>query len=222
VSSANTSKTTRRAVVELLKWNGPMTAAALGEALSVSAVAVRRHLDALEGDGIVDQATRSSGRGRPAHVYRLTPLGDDQFPRNYDQLVLQLLHAAVAEFGGDAVERLLAQRGRALAARYADRTAGLELPALAAVLARIQDENGYMAECETGEDGEFVLREHNCAIPAIAGRHPAACQQELQLLRTLAGPDVDLERIAHIRSGDPVCAYRLAVRGRLADPAEAP
>jgi predicted ArsR family transcriptional regulator len=212
VSSANTSKTTRRAVVELLKWNGPMTAAALGESLGVSTVAVRRHLDALERDGIVDQGARSSGRGRPAHVYRLTPLGDDQFPRNYDQLALQLLHAAVAEYGPDAVERLLAGRGQVLLERYAGRTEGLALPELAAALARIQDENGYMAECEPDERGGFVLREHNCAIPAIAGRHPAACRQELALLRALAGPDVDLERIAHIRSGDPVCAYRLAVR----------
>jgi predicted ArsR family transcriptional regulator len=43
----------------------------------------------------------------------------------------------------------------------------------------------------------------------VAGAWPTACAHELALFRQLAGPEVEVERIAHIQAGDPVCAYVL-------------
>jgi predicted ArsR family transcriptional regulator len=212
VSSTHAPTATRRSVLELLKWHGPMTAASLGAQLGVSVVAVRRHLEGLERDGLVCQGPRAGGRGRPAHVYQLSEAGHEQFPRNYDQLVGHLLEAAAAEFGADAVQRLFAHRRRLLAGQLSDEVpAGATLAEVAACLASIQDAGGYMAEAvpHAGADDAFVLREHNCAIPAVAADHPVACLAELALLRDLAGPGVQVERIAHMRQGDHVCAYLL-------------
>jgi len=220
VSTANPPTPTRRTVLELLKWHGPMTASSLGAQLGVSTVAVRRHLDALERDGLVDQGTAARRRGRPAHVYQLSEAGHDLFPRNYDQLVAQLLEAATAEFGPDAVTRLFARRRAAMAERLGGRLPiPASLPEVAGSLAEIQDAGGYMTEVgpDADEAGAFVLREHNCAIPSVAASHPAACRAELALLRELAGPQVEVERIAHIQRGDTVCAYRLRTAGADAD-----
>ena len=203
------SAPTRRAVLDLLKRNGSQTVAQLGAALGLSGVAVRRHLEVLEHVGLVRQSTRPQGRGRPAHVYTLTELGHDLFPRNYHQLVAQLLEAATSELGPEAVERLFDHRQQELAELYGSRTRGQPLPELASALAAIQDENGYMAECATAGDGQFVVREHNCAIARVAGSWPTACAHELALFRQLAGPEVEVERVAHIQAGDPVCAYVL-------------
>ena len=203
------SAPTRRAVLDLLKRNGEQTVAQLGAALGLSGVGVRRHLETLEQLGLVRQTTRPQGRGRPAHVYTLTELGHDLFPRNYHQLVAQLLEAATSQLGPDAVERLFDHRQQELAELYAGRTKGRPLPELARALAAIQDENGYMAECAAAGDGQFVVREHNCAIARVAGSWPTACAHELALFQQLAGPDVEVERIAHIQAGDPVCAYVL-------------
>ena len=125
------SAPTRRAVLDLLKRNGEQTVAQLGAALGVSGVAVRRHLEVLEHVGLVRQTTRAQGRGRPAHVYTLTELGHDLFPRNYHQLVAQLLEAATSELGPEAVERLFDHRQQELAELYASRTRGRPLPELA-------------------------------------------------------------------------------------------
>jgi predicted ArsR family transcriptional regulator len=209
VSEQASPAPTRRAVLELLKRQGPQTVAQLGAALGVSAVAVRRHLEALEQEGLVRQTSRLQGRGRPAYVYALTEVGHDLFPRNYHQLVGQLLAAAGTEFGEEAVERLFDHRQQALAELYAARTEGRTLPEVAGALAAIQDENGYMADCQPGGDGRFVVREHNCAIARVAACWPTACRHELALFRDLAGPGVEVERIAHMRAGDPVCAYVL-------------
>ena len=203
------SAPTRRAVLDLLKRNGSQTVAQLGAALGLSGVAVRRHLEMLEHIGLVRQTTRPQGRGRPAYVYTLTELGHDLFPRNYHQLVAQLLEAATSELGPEAVERLFDHRQQELAELYRGRTRGQPLPELANALAAIQDENGYMADCAAAGNGQFVVREHNCAIARVAGSWPTACAHELALFRQLAGPEVEVERVAHIQAGDPVCAYVL-------------
>ncbi len=209
----------RRAILDLIKRRGPQTVADLRDVLGISGVAVRRHLAALERDGLVDQSTRPSGRGRPAYVYTLTEAGQDLFPRNYHLLVEQVLDAVGDRFGPDAVEQLFAHREQALATTYASRTTGRALPELAQALAAIQDENGYMAECGPAGEGEYRVAEHNCAIARVASAYPAACAHELALFRRLAGPEVTVERIAHMQAGDPVCAYRLRSRGAAPDPA---
>ena len=220
------SAPTRRAVLDLLKRNGSQTVAQLGAALALSGVAVRRHLEVLEHVGLVQQTSRPQGRGRPAYVYALTEMGHDLFPRNYHQLVAQLLEAATSELGPEAVERLFDHRQQELAELYAGRTQGRPLPELARALAAIQDENGYMADCASAGDGRFVVSEHNCAIARVAGAWPTACAHELALFQQLAGPDVEVERVAHIQAGDPVCAYVLATRagrnGRVEPPVRPP
>ena len=83
------------------------------------------------------------------------------------------------------------------------------MPELARALAAIQDDNGYMSDWASAGDGRFVISEHNCAIARVAGSWPTACAHELALFRQLAGPGVEVERVAHIQAGDPVCAYVL-------------
>ncbi|HEX9343720.1 MAG TPA: metalloregulator ArsR/SmtB family transcription factor [Actinomycetota bacterium] len=203
------SPSTRRAVLDLLKREGPQTVARLGEALGVSGVAVRRHLEALISDGLVTQTASASGRGRPAHVYALTEAGHDQFPRNYHQLAAQLLEAVEERFGAGALESLFERRQQVLAALYAARTHGRPLGALAAELAAIQDENGYMADWEQTGTDRYVVSEHNCAIRCVASAYPQACQHELALFQQLAGPAVEVQRIEHLQAGDSRCAYVL-------------
>jgi predicted ArsR family transcriptional regulator len=203
----------RAAVLELLKRNGPQTVAQLHKVLEVSHVAVRRHLDALQSEGLVRRTTRALGRGRPAHLYALTQAGHELFPRNYRQLASQLLEAVSAELGPEAVERLFAHRRQALAQQYAARIAGRPLPELAGELAAIQDENGYMTEWEPVGEDRYLVREHNCAISGVAATHPSACCHELALFRQLAGPGVEVDRISHIQSGDSECAYLLRQAG---------
>src|SRR5918996_1361418 len=124
VSEPAGSAPTRRAVLDLLKRNGEQTVAQLGAALGLSGVGVRRHLEVLEHIGLVRQTTRSQGRGRPAYVYALTEMGHDLFPRNYHQLVGQLLEAATSELGPEGVERLFDHRQQELAVPYAGPTRG--------------------------------------------------------------------------------------------------
>src|SRR5205823_9744746 len=77
------------------------------------------------------------------------------------------------------------------------------------VLAGLRDDAGYLAECHTGDDGEILLVENNCAVHRVAAEHPVICNLELVLFRRVLGPDVEVARVSHTMQGDPVCCYRM-------------
>ena len=83
--------------------NGPSTAAALAERLQLTPAAVRRHLDQLLEEGILEarepRTTAHRGRGRPAKVFALTEAGRDRFDQAYDDLAVQAIRF-LAETGG--------------------------------------------------------------------------------------------------------------------------
>uniref|UniRef100_UPI0015F0B4A9 helix-turn-helix transcriptional regulator n=1 Tax=Streptomyces phytophilus TaxID=722715 RepID=UPI0015F0B4A9 len=81
---------TRNRVVRSILDHGPSTAADLAHRLELTPAAVRRHLDALVAEGIVEPRDQrvygTRGRGRPAKVFALTDCGRDAFDQAYDQL----------------------------------------------------------------------------------------------------------------------------------------
>src|SRR5690606_26202112 len=81
---------TRERIARLILEHGPQTAAALAQELGVTAAAIRRHLEQMTADGVVepaeDRRRRRRGRGRPAKVFALTDAGRAAFHQAYDDL----------------------------------------------------------------------------------------------------------------------------------------
>ncbi len=186
-----------------------MTVTELAAELALTGMGVRRHLDLLESEGLVE-ATDSAhhGRGRPAHGWRLSAAGLEVFPRRYDAIALDLLEDISEHAGPDAVAGVFARRTDKLVADYEAALEGRDdLDDRVAGLAQIRDDAGYLAEWSKGPDGELVLTENNCAVHRVAERHPAVCSMELNLIRRVLGTDVEVTRTAHTMAGDAVCSY---------------
>ena len=124
--TAERSSGTRDRILVLLRRHGRLSAPRLAELLQLSSVGVRRHLTLLERDGLVGSTVESSGRGRPAAVYRLTDAGLETFPRHYDEVAREALTFLK---GRDAatLSAFLAWRNERLAASYAGRVEGATL-----------------------------------------------------------------------------------------------
>jgi predicted ArsR family transcriptional regulator len=75
-------------------------------------------------------------------------------------------------------------------------------------LAKILDEDGYLAAPEELPDGSFRIAERNCAIFAVAREHPLACSTELEFLRA-ALPNAEIERVTHMIAGAHACCYEI-------------
>lgn len=195
----------RRRIVSALKRQGELDAEAIARSVTMTPSGVRQHMAALTRDDLVTFRTESAGPGRPRFLYRLTDAGDALFPRRYADLTNELL-GYLADEDPEMLRHIFERRA---ARRLADarlRTDGLRLDDRVAEIARILDDDGYLADSVRQDDGTFLIREHNCAVLNVALRFRHACGTELQFLQALL-PDTTVQRISHRVAGHHACAY---------------
>jgi DeoR family suf operon transcriptional repressor len=196
-------------LVTALKHAGESTADGLAETLGVTVSAVRQQLDGLAAEGLVAWRPVARGRGRPTHLYRLTRAAEPLFPKTYGGLTNELLGYvgdADPSLVDDIFDRRRQRRLEAAQARLAK--VGDDFAARVAELARILDDDGYLARFEAVADGTFRIVEHNCAVLDVAERYGQACSSEIAFLRQ-ALPDARIDRVSHMIAGAHSCAYRV-------------
>jgi DeoR family suf operon transcriptional repressor len=202
---------TRRALLIALRKRGEADAETLASELDITASAVRQHLQGLAAaDLVVHRESADGGPGRPRHLYRLGAAAEALFPRAYGELTVELLDY-IGDEDPQLVARAFERRRRARVERVQERLAGLDFAARVAEVARVLDEDGYLAEVERAPDGCFRILEHNCAILAVAQRYGHACGSEIAFLREVL-PDADVTRVSHILTGATACTYEVRPR----------
>ena len=192
----------RAEVLVALKKAQPLTAGELGEQFGLTANALRRHLKALEEDGLVRYQREVRGVGAPVYAYSLSQAGEALFPRSYVQVLATALDALRAQRGDQAVEAVLEAEWRRLAEEAGPVLEALPLEERVPLVAELLTAKGYMAEVEPAR---LTLRIHNCAMREIADRFPEACAVEAKFVERLLG--VPLVRNAHRRDGCGRCEY---------------
>src|SRR5215208_6893532 len=201
---------TPRTIVKLLKTEGPLGSAQLAARLGLTAMAVRLHLYALQGEGLVTAEDRPVPVGRPAKSWRLTREADRHFPEAYAELSVALIDAMQETFGAEGLNRVLVSRCARQREEYAKRIRPADsLERKLKELAQVRTEEGYMAEVRAEEGGGLLLVENHCPICAAANACQGFCSTELDLFRSVLGPGVSVERAEHIIKGDSRCVYRV-------------
>lgn len=185
-----------------------MSTKELTEELGITVMAVRRHIQSLERDKLIQSKTIRQSMGRPTAVYCLTEHVEDFFPRKYHILTLELLDELEEHFGEAAVEQLFEGRKDKLFKKYDANMKGKDLSERVSMLADIQNENGYMVELEKINDEEYLLKEHNCPIEQVATKYQHACRCELKLFESLLG-DAEVSRTDCLAKGGQRCTYSI-------------
>lgn len=204
---------TRNRVARSILDHGPSTAAELASRLELTQAAVRRHLDALAADGVVEARAKrvygSRGRGRPAKVFALTDAGRDAFDQAYDQLAADALRwiaqtAGGGELGEAAVAEFARDRLAGQAERYRRLLERVPPEERTAALAEALTEDGYAATARgaPASAGE-QLCQHHCPVAHTAEQFPQLCEAETEAFSHLLGTHV--QRLATIAHGDGVC-----------------
>ena len=195
---------TRDAVGRSVLENGPSTAAALGERLGLTPAGIRRHLDLLVADGILEarepRISATRGRGRPSKVFVMTDSGREKFEHSYDDLAVAALKFMSAQSGEHLVTAFAQSRAddieRKATAVIAKSSQKLD------ALATFLTEQGYAAS--VGPRGAGVeLCQHHCPIAHVASEFPQLCEAETEAFSKLLGTHV--QRLATIAHGDGVC-----------------
>jgi len=186
--------------------NGPSTAAELASRLDLTPAAVRRHLDHLVAEEVVEAREQrvygSRGRGRPAKVFALTQGGRDRFDQQYDHLAVEALRFLAETGGEDAVMEFARRRVAFIERDYEAVVAQRPTLTPAEALAEVLTAGGYAASSRELPVGEQLCQQH-CPVAHVAHEFPQLCEAETEAIGKVLGTHV--QRLATIAHGDGVC-----------------
>ncbi|MER6415413.1 helix-turn-helix transcriptional regulator [Streptomyces humidus] len=204
---ATGERSTRNRVARSILDHGPSTVTQLAGRLGLTPAAVRRHLDALVADDVVQAREQrvygARTRGRPAKVFALTDCGRDAFDQSYDKLAADALRFIQERFGGDeAVVAFARARIAEQATAYREAVEAAAPEERTEALARALSADGYAATARSAPVGE-QLCQHHCPVAHVAEKFPQLCEAETEFFSQLLGTHV--QRLATIAHGDGVC-----------------
>jgi len=208
---------TRRRIFNAIMAQGTATAARLASQLGITPAAVRRHLEALEDDGLIavqpPRRHQAVGRGRPAKLFQITDVGRDRFHQAYGELASQAIAQLLATVGPDGLDALARAHFGPIQQQFDAVRASNPGETATDALAQALDDGGYVAEISQLTSGE-QLCQHHCPVADIARQYPELCEVETKLIATLLNSHV--QRLATIAHGDGVCTTNIPARERIA------
>ena len=241
-AQARTERGTRARVARLILELGPSTASVIGSRLGLTPAAIRRHLDTLLAEGMIETRTArtyaSRRRGRPARLFAITDAGRSAFEHTYDDLASSALRFLAEEAGPAAVEKFARHQVGELERRYGAVLAGAAPADRVRALADALSADGYAASASAapaaaertaaertgGHEGPVAageqLCQHHCPVAHVAAEFPQLCEAETEAFGRLLGRPV--QRLATIAHGDGICTTHVTGRSLLADPAGEP
>lgn len=234
--SAETEERTRDRVLQGVLTHGPVSAAKLGELLSLTPAAIRRHLDALEEEHLVEVTSHrqhGAGAGRPARRYVIAPQGHSQLGNDYLMIAKDALTMLRQTVGEEALKQFATARASEMEERYRPlvEAAGPNIADRAQALADAMSRDGFVASAAPmGPSLGAVTRlpesmiasmqlcQGHCPVRDLAEDFTVFCDQETQLIADLLG--VDVRRLSTMAQGAHVCTTHIPLSRLTASLAE--
>lgn len=227
------TQTTRDRLVDAISTHGPITARRLAELFGLTSAAVRRHLAALEAEGVIAEhelPLAPRGRGRPSKSFVLSPSAHEDLPGGYDELAVMAMDELARLGGSEAVtalaEHRIADWENVLAERVAEREqAGEDITVTRKLelLSELLTERGYATTVrplhvplpgrgpESGVAPRTLVTAQlchgHCPVLDVAADHPELCEAESRVISRIIGAPV--QRLATLAQGAHVCTTHI-------------
>ena len=203
----NSFSETKREILKALKEFGSASIAKLQSKLDLTGEALRQHLLQLKRDGFVERKSKkkvNSLGGRPAKQYYLTLEGEHLFPKNYDQLTMEIIDTVADDLGQDALKKVLTKMTETRVKNWEAKLQGLSVKERAEALKGLYLQEDAFMQLEESENAIYVI-EHNCPFLNVATKRPALCSVTVSTLTRLLGYQV--ERKERFQNGDGRCVF---------------
>ncbi|OUB14360.1 transcriptional regulator [Bacillus thuringiensis serovar yunnanensis] len=199
---------TRDKVLTLLKREHQLSVKELAQLLNISEVAVRKHLNTLERDSLIQINEIKQPIGRPLQVYSLTSKSEEHFPKNYESMTVEFLHDLQESQGSEVIDFLFDKRQERLQKEYLPNISNKKPEQKVTELAKIQDEKGYMTELIKLDNNTYELIEYNCPIFSVASHFKKACRCETTMFQNVLGTK-QVKRIFCQTDGETHCKFSI-------------
>jgi len=202
---AEIGRTQRLEIINSLKRTKGMSVNELVDKMGMSYMGIKQHCLTLQRDGYLDTWRRPQKMGRPEMVYRLTRRSHDLFAADSNQFTLELLKSVKDIYGGNAPEKLLYNVFEKRTATLQARVKGENVIERAKWLAKVRDNEGYMAQFISSERGGPQILEFHSPILNLLDQYPIISRLEQDMFEAVLGTSVRREE-THT-SGLYECAF---------------
>lgn len=207
---------TRDQVTTLLHEQGSCSVSELAEAIGVGQGAIRRHLDIMVAEGLLETTLERQPRGRPATHYSLSEAGEERSSHSKYSRLLDRLFPALSRLpeeeitgrsGSDVLERVFEHMAEDVASEYAPRVSGKSLGDRVQQVTEALREEGILDE--SSDDGSvYRLRNVGCPYRSAAQGTHMACMADRRAIELLL--DAPVEQVTTIVDGAACCEYVVA------------
>lgn len=169
--------------------------------LGITAAAVRRHLDNLRADGLVDVRSVKQHTGRPYYAYLATEQAAGSLPPSYADLLARLFESFDGEEGVGAL--VSAKAAESLAQRHREEAGAADGDRVQRVTASLREE-GILETWHAAEDGIHLVN-GSCPYRRAAEISWLPCESDRQAIALLLGQEV--RQVQRIVDGASCCEY---------------
>lgn len=201
---------TRQRILEILRERGEATIDELSEALGLTSVTVRHHLDILRGEGLVEvpEVKRRATPGRPQYVYTLTEDADGYFPKNYAGFTNLMISEIKDQLEPTELDHILRGMAHRMVADAPKPVPGEPMEQRLTRLVSFLNQKGYIAKWEKSQhDDGYYLHTMNCPYRDISHNHSQTCVMDMTLVSELLGSVP--ERVSWMAAGESDCSYHI-------------
>ena len=206
-------ESTREQILRYVRGRRDTTVAQLADSLHLSQQAVRRHLDGLRADGLVDVKQERHGVGRPTLLFYTTERGEELAGRTYLQMLTRLFKhlekldgSQVSGADGQQVlEQVFSGIASEMAADHIGEVHGSTLDQRIDEVSKALEREGIVDSWEKLDDGTYHIVNEECPYLRLAELSDAACKSDRRSIELLIGADV--EQTLRIVDGAPACEY---------------
>lgn len=203
---------TKGQVLRLLHACGEATVARLAEALEMSPAAVRRHLDGLRAEGLVEARPQRKALGRPSFLFYLTERAEEFSSSGYSRLLDRMFRGLAGlspqEINGQPGEEVLGRVfegvAEGLAEQYGPQVVGETLKERVSQTTTALRPEGILDRWDQGPEG-FRLTNSSCPYRRAALATEQACSADRLAIQLLLGRPV--EQVGRVVDGHPWCEY---------------
>jgi predicted ArsR family transcriptional regulator len=205
-------ESTKAQILRLLQGWGEATVAHLAEALDMSPAGVRRHLDGLRAEGLVDARPQRQAVGRPSFLFYPTERAEELSAAGYSRLLermfgglLELRPEQVSgELGREVLGRVFEGVAERLAEQYEPQVVGDTLEERVPQAIEALRAEGILDHWDRGPEG-FRLTNSACPYRRAALATEEACSADRLAIQLLLRRPV--EQLGRVVEGHPYCEY---------------
>jgi predicted ArsR family transcriptional regulator len=190
---------------ELLAARGEATVADLARELDMNQANIRRHLEVMRAEALVDVRVQRHEIGRPSYVYRLTERGEElsgHYPRLVNRMVRRI--AAMPNVGQDLLAQVFDGVAEEVATAYRPKVSGATLEERVAQTSDALKDEGIVDHWRHDDDG-FHLMNTTCPYRKAAELTDAPCHADHRTVELLVGAPV--QQVSRMVDGHTMCEY---------------